>query len=47
MYCKAIDKITGKRSLKLHNYELSEQEWAIVKDLHNSLKVSTWYIAKF
>ena len=47
-YHKAIDKIMSEWSLKLCNYELSEQEWEIVKDLHNSLKVSTtWHCLNF
>ncbi|KAF5374631.1 hypothetical protein D9615_008911 [Tricholomella constricta] len=38
-YRAAIDKITGERALKLRDYELSETEWAIVKQLRDSLKI--------
>ena len=48
MYHEAIDKIMSEWSLKLHDYELSEQEWEIVKDLHDSLKMSTtWHCLNF
>ena len=38
-YCAALDKITSDRILELHEYELSNSEWAIAKQLHNVLKV--------
>ena len=38
-YREAIDRITGDRSMKLRDYELSEREWETVKELRDSLKV--------
>ena len=38
-YCDAIDKATSERSLKLRKYELSENEWELVMQLRNCLKV--------
>lgn len=38
-YCQAIDKLTGDRDMKLQDYELSESEWGIVKQLRDCLKV--------
>jgi hypothetical protein len=42
-YREAIDRITGERSLKLRDYEVSEAEWDIVKQLKDCLKVSMTY----
>ena len=39
LYREAIDKITGKRAMKLRDYELLESEWDTVKQLRDSLKV--------
>jgi len=39
-YCKAIDILTADRQNKLWNYELSEREWTIAKQLCDILKVS-------
>ena len=39
-YHDVIDKITGDWTMKLRNYELSESEWSIVKELWDLLKVS-------
>ena len=38
-YREAIDKITDDRSMKLRDYELKDQEWKIVEELRDSLKV--------
>jgi hypothetical protein len=42
-YREAIDRITGEWSLKLRDYEVSEAEWDIVKQLKDCLKVSMTY----
>jgi hypothetical protein len=39
-YRKAIDVLTADRQNKLRNYELSEREWTITKQLRDILKVS-------
>ena len=38
-YRKAIDKITEEKSSKLRKFELDQEEWEIVKDLHFVLEV--------
>jgi hypothetical protein len=38
-YRKGIDAITDKRTLGLGEYELKPDEWLLVKQLHNVLKV--------
>ena len=38
-YHDAIDKATSEHSLKLHKYEMSENEWELVMQLQNCLKV--------
>ncbi|KAF6747410.1 hypothetical protein DFP72DRAFT_821764, partial [Ephemerocybe angulata] len=39
IYRKAIDRITELRELDLRKYEISEEEWEIVKELRDSLKI--------
>jgi hypothetical protein len=39
-YRKAYNEITGHQDMKLRDYELSEDEWKIIKDLRDVLKVS-------
>ena len=39
-YRKAIDVLTADRQNELRNYELSEREWTIAKQLCDVLKVS-------
>src|SRR5271154_2091340 len=39
-YRSALDSITGNRDMKLREYELSGEEWNIVKHLRDVLKVS-------
>ena len=39
-YHKAINILTADRQNKLRNYELSEREWTIAKQLCDILKVS-------
>jgi len=39
-YRYAYDKITANCGMSIHNYELSKEEWKIVKDLADVLKVS-------
>jgi hypothetical protein len=38
-YCAVIDNIMANKSLKLHHYELDDQDWEVVKDLLQVLKV--------
>lgn len=38
-YCKAYDEITGNRDMNLRKYKLSPEEWKIVEDLTEVLKV--------
>ena len=39
-YRNAYDKITANRDMSMRNYELSKEEWKIIKDLADVLKVS-------
>jgi hypothetical protein len=39
-YSKAINILTADRQNELRNYELSEREWTIAKQLCDILKVS-------
>ena len=39
IYCEPIDKITDDRSMKLRDYELKDDEWKIVEELRDCLKV--------
>ena len=39
-YCNAYDKITVNCDMSMRDYELSNEEWKIVKDLADVLKVS-------
>jgi len=43
-YQEAINVLIGDRTLKLQDYELSDNEWDIVKQLHDCLKVSMSFI---
>ena len=38
-YWKAIDQITADKGLKLRKYELDNDDWVVVEDLVNVLKV--------
>jgi hypothetical protein len=38
-YQPAIDQIINEKEMKLWHYELSEEEWMIVKQLRDVLKV--------
>jgi hypothetical protein len=38
-YCEAVDDITANKSVKLHKYELDDEDWEIVKNLLQVLKV--------
>ena len=38
-YRRAIDIITGDRTLKLRNFELADHHWTIIKDLVKVLAV--------
>ena len=40
-HCKPIKVVTQKRSLGLREFELSDEEWAILKELCKVLKVRT------
>jgi hypothetical protein len=39
-YCAAVDDITANKGLKLHKYELDDDDWDIVLDLLHLLKVN-------
>jgi hypothetical protein len=39
-YCTIIDNMTGNKMLKLCQYELDDEDWEVVKDLLQVLKVS-------
>jgi hypothetical protein len=39
-YRNAYDEVTANRDMSMRNYELSKEEWKIVKDLADVLKVS-------
>jgi hypothetical protein len=39
IYREPIDKITDERSMKLRDYELKDDEWKIVEELRDCLKV--------
>ena len=41
-YREAIDKITDERAMKLREYELKDDEWKIIEELRDSLKVCTY-----
>lgn len=38
---KAIDLVTQRRELGMRDFELSDNEWELVEQLHSVLKVST------
>lgn len=42
-YRDPINKITDDRSMKLRDYELKDDEWKIVEELRDSLKVSFYF----
>jgi len=42
-YQKAIDAITDTRKLGLGAYELNEEEWSLVRQLRDVLKVSLMF----
>ena len=42
-YIPAIDTITGDRDMKLRQYELSEDEWDMARQLRDVLKVSSTF----
>ena len=39
-YRVAVDDIAGNKAANLRQYELSDEEWWIAEQLHNTLKVS-------
>ena len=41
-YRNAYDEVTANRDMSMRNYEISKEEWKIVKDLADVLKVSNW-----
>ena len=46
-YREAINKITDDRAMKLREYELKDDEWKIVEELRDSLKVCSSELAFF
>jgi hypothetical protein len=40
-YSDPINKITGDRSMKVRQYEIKDDEWRIVEQLRDCLKVRT------
>ena len=38
---KAVNALTQQRDLKLRKLELADDEWAVLKELHNVLQVHT------
>ncbi len=38
-YCAAIKKITAERGNNLRQFELTEEEWTVAKELRDILKV--------
>ncbi|KAF9558944.1 hypothetical protein CPC08DRAFT_638353, partial [Agrocybe pediades] len=40
-YCSALDMISADKNMKLRQYELSEEEWDIISQLCDLLKVHT------
>jgi hypothetical protein len=36
---KAINKITDMRDMKLRQYEIEKDEWEVIRQLHDLLKV--------
>jgi hypothetical protein len=38
-YRKALDALSGKRSNKLRDFELKEEEWRLIQQLRDVLKV--------
>ena len=39
-YRVVVDVIAGNKAANLQQYELSDEEWQITEQLHNTLKVS-------
>jgi len=39
IYCDAYNEITANRDMKMRDYELSDEEWEIVKQLSSVLKI--------
>ena len=46
-YRDPIDKITDDRTMKLREYELKDDEWKIVEELRDVLKVSFLFYFNF
>ena len=46
-YRGPIDQITDERAMKLRDYELKEDEWKIVEDLRDCLKVGFSFFFSF
>ena len=41
-YDQVVDNIMDKRKLALGKYAIDEEEWELLKQLHNVLKVHGW-----
>ena len=46
-YKTAIDDIAGNKAANLRQYELSDEEWRIAEQLHDTLKVGTYVTGGF
>ena len=44
VYREPINKITGDRSMKIRQYEIKDEEWTIVEQLRDCLKVRTFIL---
>ena len=44
-YREAIDKFTGDRAMDIRNLELDEEEWELVKQLRDVLKVCDCHLS--
>ena len=46
-YSEPINQITGDRSMKIRQYEINDQEWKLVEQLRDSLKVIFLFLLLF
>jgi hypothetical protein len=46
-YSEVINQITGDRSMKIRQYEINDQEWKLVEQLRDCLKVIFFFLQLF